>query len=808
MRTFIIIFILLNMGGFLMAQTPQKMSYQAVIRDGGGQLIKDRNIGMQISVLQGSESGTAVFVERFFPTTNTNGLVTVQIGGGLSVNGSFSGIDWSDGPYFVKTETDINGGANYSISATSQLLSIPYALMAKNVENVPSLKMDDLTDVDAVNIQAGQLLKWDGTNWKPANDATTGGPGTTYTPGSGISIDVNNVISNTGDLSNTNEIQQLEIAGNQLKLTGANTVTLPTGTTYTAGPGISLNNNTITNTGDNDNDADNELQQLTLSGTVLTLSQNGGSVTLPSIGGGGGDNWGTQNVETNPALAGNGTQANPLDIADGGVTPSKLSETGANHNDAFIFDANTNNWVLRKPVNIQEGNGIQVISTSNGPLNYVINAVDPSATNELQNLSLNGSNLTLSQNGGSVTLPDASATNELQTISLNGNTVSLSQNGGSFTLPNASPQTLSLSGANLSLSGGGGSVTLPDANSMNEIQVLSLSGANQGTLNLSNGGGSVNLPLHWSYLPGGTTLTNNSTDGLAVIGDIKPTITNSQDLGSFNKKWDNLYVKTLNSGSIIDPIFVDGDLYPIGGGYCGSGDHPWTVLLGNTVFCETLAPWGSIKRIGLSTNRWLDAYIEKLSIPVTIEGNFTPNSSLAFSLGTSTKIWDKIYVDEIGGAAYIDGNFRPSTDENRSLGISTNKWSVVHAKNGIIQTSDRRLKKNIAPVSYGLKDVMKIKPITWEWKNEKQPGTFMGFVAQDLLDVVPSAVYVPTEEDYKEYEEAKAAGKSPGEPSYGIKYTELIPVLTKAIQEQQVMIDQQNKTINALIKRIEMLENK
>ncbi|MBK8746971.1 MAG: hypothetical protein IPM04_03675 [Saprospiraceae bacterium] len=271
----------LFMTASLWSQTPQKMSYQAVIRDASGQLMKDKNIGMQLSVIQGSETGAPVFIERFFPTSNTNGLVTIEIGGGLSVLGSFSDINWANGPYFIKTETDVNGGANYSLSGTSQLLSIPYALFARNVENVPSLKMNDLTDVNTENIQPGQILKWNGSSWVAANDNSGGGSGPTYTPGAGISIDPNNVISNSGDVSNTNEIQQLELAGNQLKLTGANTVTLPAGTTYTAGNGINLNNNVITNTGDNDNNVANEIQQLELTGNQLKLTS-ANTVTLPT----------------------------------------------------------------------------------------------------------------------------------------------------------------------------------------------------------------------------------------------------------------------------------------------------------------------------------------------------------------------------------------------------------------------------------------------------------------------------------------------------------------------------------------------
>ncbi|MBC8344609.1 MAG: collagen-like protein [Bacteroidetes bacterium] len=86
---------------------------------------------MRISILQGTVSGTAVYVETQAPTTNDNGLVTIEIGAGTVVSGNFSTIDWTNGPYFIKTETDANGGTTYTITGTSQLLSVPYALYAK-----------------------------------------------------------------------------------------------------------------------------------------------------------------------------------------------------------------------------------------------------------------------------------------------------------------------------------------------------------------------------------------------------------------------------------------------------------------------------------------------------------------------------------------------------------------------------------------------------------------------------------------------------------------------------------------------------
>ncbi len=107
------------------AQAPQKMSYQAVIRDAANALVKNHAVGMKISILQGV---TPVYVETQSITTNANGLVTLEIGGGTVVSGSFSTINWSSGTYNVETETDPTGGTSYTISGTSQLLSVPYAL--------------------------------------------------------------------------------------------------------------------------------------------------------------------------------------------------------------------------------------------------------------------------------------------------------------------------------------------------------------------------------------------------------------------------------------------------------------------------------------------------------------------------------------------------------------------------------------------------------------------------------------------------------------------------------------------------------
>jgi hypothetical protein len=108
------------------------MSYQAVIRNASNALVTSTPVGMRISVLQGSPTGTAVYVETQTPSTNANGLVSLEIGTGTIITGTFAGINWATGPYFIKTETDPTGGTAYTIVGTNELMSVPYALFSAN----------------------------------------------------------------------------------------------------------------------------------------------------------------------------------------------------------------------------------------------------------------------------------------------------------------------------------------------------------------------------------------------------------------------------------------------------------------------------------------------------------------------------------------------------------------------------------------------------------------------------------------------------------------------------------------------------
>lgn len=140
----------------LFAQVPPKMSYQAVIRNINNTLTASTQVGIQISILQGSITGTTVYSETHTPKTNANGLVSLEIGSGTANTGVFTEIDWAMGPYFIKTETDAMGGTEYNIIGSSELTSVPYALYtetaatatklttAKTINGVP---FDGTTDI-------------------------------------------------------------------------------------------------------------------------------------------------------------------------------------------------------------------------------------------------------------------------------------------------------------------------------------------------------------------------------------------------------------------------------------------------------------------------------------------------------------------------------------------------------------------------------------------------------------------------------------------------------------------------------------
>lgn len=120
-----------------MAQVPQGISYQAIALNNTGSPVVNSPVGVRLSILDNSASGTVIYTETHTKTTNAQGLFNLTIGQGTVTLGSFSGINWGENQKFLQVEIDINGGSNYSVAGTTQLLSVPYALASRSLVTAP-----------------------------------------------------------------------------------------------------------------------------------------------------------------------------------------------------------------------------------------------------------------------------------------------------------------------------------------------------------------------------------------------------------------------------------------------------------------------------------------------------------------------------------------------------------------------------------------------------------------------------------------------------------------------------------------------
>ena len=138
----------------LYGQTPQGISYQAVIRNNNGEVLSNQQVAIKVSFLEGSTSGNAIYIETHVLSTNEFGLVNIVLGRGETQSGAFDDINWAANQYFNKIEIDIDGGTNYVEAGISEILSVPYALNAKTAETAD---YNNLTNKPALSINGNEL---------------------------------------------------------------------------------------------------------------------------------------------------------------------------------------------------------------------------------------------------------------------------------------------------------------------------------------------------------------------------------------------------------------------------------------------------------------------------------------------------------------------------------------------------------------------------------------------------------------------------------------------------------------------------
>ncbi|HRI00600.1 MAG TPA: hypothetical protein PK006_06070 [Saprospiraceae bacterium] len=229
---FIIFFLLCVSSLQLLAQAPKAFKYQAVVRNTAGNVISNQNVNLRIDLTQ---NGSLVYKEMHAATTNSFGLVNLEIGRGQTMAGTFANIDWSKATS-IEIFLDPTGGTNHQSMGRSELLSVPYALYAATGGGGQDADADPNNEIQTIS--------------KNGSDITLSRNGGT------VSV-------NDADADVTNEIQTISKNGSDITL--------------------SRNGGTVS-VNDADADVTNEIQTISLNGTTLSLSKNGGSVNLPSGG--------------------------------------------------------------------------------------------------------------------------------------------------------------------------------------------------------------------------------------------------------------------------------------------------------------------------------------------------------------------------------------------------------------------------------------------------------------------------------------------------------------------------------------------
>lgn len=143
-----------------LAQSPEALKYQAVVRDANNAPLGSQAITVRISILENSLTGTIAYEEAHSVTTSPIGLISLNVGEGTPLYGTFDAISWESYEHFLQVEVDQYGGSNYELLGTSQLLSVPYALFAKEAGQV------DLVAGEGISIDGNEISNAKPSLWK------------------------------------------------------------------------------------------------------------------------------------------------------------------------------------------------------------------------------------------------------------------------------------------------------------------------------------------------------------------------------------------------------------------------------------------------------------------------------------------------------------------------------------------------------------------------------------------------------------------------------------------------------------------
>jgi hypothetical protein len=460
-----------------------------------------------------------------------------------------------------------------------------------------------------------------------------------------------------------------------------------------------------------------------------------------------GDDWGPENDQDEQSLTVNGNQ---LSISNGNAVVLPTGSGGDNWGGQTIVTEPelTGNGTLGSPLSIStQGASNGDVLKWNGN-SWVPQDDDGQNYTAGNGIAINGA--VISNTGDN----DNNASNEIQTLSINGNVVSLT-NGGSINLPTYNEGTgIDINGNTISATN---AQAMWNANQLQSRNVSAAAPSNGQVLKWDGANWSPGTDNGGSYTEG----TGINIAGTVISAENTNPLWNANQLQDFPISGD-------------DPLI--GQFLQYGPPSIG-GPSAWRAAPAPTQYWSQNGTnlFYNTGNIGLGTN--------------------VPNNKLHITGTQKIQMDDQTFGKWSTVSIEFSSNLVPETDNLRDLGSSGRRWDDVYATSGIVNTSDRRDKTDIQSLSYGLDEIMKLRPVSFTWKTKPEKGTKLGLIAQELETVIPEVVSNP--------ERTPSANSEPGtggENRLGVYYSDLIPVLIKAIQEQEAKIIHLQEEIELLKK--------
>ena len=781
------------------------ISFQGLARNAAGEVLVSQKISLRLSILLDTESGAVAYAETRQVTTNPQGIFSLVIGDdkALTKSTNFSSINWTPAPKFIKVEMDPNAGTSYVAMGTSRLQAVPFAFHAYGV--------------DATNVKGVLPLGSGGTGVASISDLKTS-----------LAVDQ---INNTSDAS-----KPISTATQAALNTKANasdvTTSLATKVDKVTDKGLSTNDYTTaektklaaitgTNTGDQDLSSYVTITQLATKAnasdvtTSLTAKANASDLTTSlatKVDKVTGKELSTNDYTTAEktklaAITGTNT-GDQVNITGNAGTATKLQTSRTINGIAFDGSADI---TLPTPAS-----GI--------PYTGATQAVDLGAFN-LTVMTVNGITLGRGLNGntdsniaiGKDVLRSVTGGSYLTAVgheALNSNTTGYNNTAIGSAALKANTSGL----ANTSI----GSNSLQSNTTANFVTAVgnhalryNTTGGNNtavgsGALEF-NTTGELNSALGYDALKNNTTGSRNTSTGVNALVDNTTGSENTatgfgallrNTTGSRNTATGQ-YALALNTTGDDNTAFGHSALYPNTTGYKNTAVGQGALKNNSTGFENSALGEGTL------ANNTTGSYNSAFGRESLHNSNGDNNTAIGWRAGFQTGSnntsvgWQAGYTagtnnTAIGSGADFGANltnataigYQANASASNSIRLGNASVTVIGGQVAWTAASDSRIKKNIVNSTYGLATVLKLRPV--EYNLTSNDLKQVGFIAQEVQKLVPEVVT------------GKEGDLSKGE-ILGITYSNLVPVLTKAIQEQQKQIEDQNAKIAAQQKQIEEL---